>query len=264
MSAHEFDGQKYKKASGMQKNWGRALINDLSLQGDETILDLGCGDGVLTELLARRVPDGQVIGIDASRGMIETAQELAGPNLEFRMMDMTALGFDQRFDVVFSNAALHWVKDQGAVLERVREILNPGGCVAFNFPGEGNCATLSAVLREVIREDALAEAMTDFEWPWCMPSVEAFRGLVESSAFDTCEVWGENADYALPDADAMIAWLDQPALVPFLAHLTPEMGRAFRESVISRMLTRTRQPDGGYFETFRRIQVRASAAERCM
>ena len=81
--AHEFDGKKYAKASAHQKEWGTRLIAELDLQGTERILDLGCGDGALSAQIADLVPDGEVVGIDASRGMIEAARPKARKNLRF-------------------------------------------------------------------------------------------------------------------------------------------------------------------------------------
>ena len=75
MSSYEFDGEKYKKASTHQKEWGNRLISELELKGNEFILDLGCGDGVLSERIARLVPEGIVTGIDASSGMIKSAKK---------------------------------------------------------------------------------------------------------------------------------------------------------------------------------------------
>ena len=72
--AHEFDGKKYEKASAHQKEWGAKLISELSLKGNERVLDLGCGDGVNTALIAEALPNGEVVGIDASKGMIDTAK----------------------------------------------------------------------------------------------------------------------------------------------------------------------------------------------
>jgi len=77
MHTFEFDGEKYKKASKHQKEWGNSLIGELTLKGHETILDLGCGDGRLTEQLAQLVPNGSVLGIDGSSGMIETAKQFS-------------------------------------------------------------------------------------------------------------------------------------------------------------------------------------------
>ena len=75
MGNFEFDGQKYKNASTHQKEWGTRIISELNLKGTERILDLGCGDGVLTKLLAEKVPEGKVLGVDASIGMLDTAKE---------------------------------------------------------------------------------------------------------------------------------------------------------------------------------------------
>ena len=74
MTVYEFDGKKYQQASKHQKEWGSALIESLHFRGDESILDLGCGDGVLTEKLAVMVPNGKVLGIDASSDMLKTAR----------------------------------------------------------------------------------------------------------------------------------------------------------------------------------------------
>lgn len=75
MKAYEFDGEKYKAASLHQREWGTSLISQLSLRGNEKILDLGCGDGSLTEQLSLLVPNGKVLGIDTSMGMINTAKK---------------------------------------------------------------------------------------------------------------------------------------------------------------------------------------------
>ena len=104
----EFDGNKYKEASIHQKEWGAKVIMDLPLKGCEKLLDLGCGDGVLTAKIAALLPQGRVLGIDASHGMIQTANEQKANNLAFQQMDINELPFDSEFDIVFSNAALHW------------------------------------------------------------------------------------------------------------------------------------------------------------
>jgi trans-aconitate methyltransferase len=105
--------------------------------------------------------------------------------------------------------------------------------------------------------EEFAADFAGFDWPWYMPSVEECPALMEASGMDKGRVWGENADRYFPDAGAMIKWIDQPSLVPFLAHL-PDMARPrFREYVIRRMIELTRQADGRCFETFRRINVSA-------
>jgi trans-aconitate 2-methyltransferase len=130
---HEFDGEKYEKASAHQREWGMRLIRELDLQGPERILDLGCGDGALSAHMADLVPHGEVVGIDASRGMIEAARSKERKNLWFLLMDINELNYTERFDVVFSNAALHWIKDHKRLLRNVSHALCKGGRLRFNF-----------------------------------------------------------------------------------------------------------------------------------
>ncbi len=254
---HEFDGEKYAKASAHQKQWGSRLIDELELRGDERVLDLGCGDGALTVQLAERVLQGRVLGIDASQGMIHAARLHRRDNLAFERMDVNDLCFEDEFDVVFSNATLHWVKDHEALLANVHRSLVDGGIARFNFAAEGNCAHFFKVVREVMARDAYAGPFASFEWPWTMPSVEAYQALLGRFRFSRSRVWGENADRTFPDAEALIGWIDQPSLVPFLEHVERSDRARFRDAVVERMLEETGVGDGTYFETFRRINVHA-------
>src|SRR5260370_36046982 len=84
---------------------------DIEREGFERILDLGCGDGEHSGRLALRVPKGFVLGIDSSLSMISAALTCARTNLAFRLQDINQLDYEQEFDVIFSNSALHWVKE---------------------------------------------------------------------------------------------------------------------------------------------------------
>lgn len=254
---HEFDGSRYENASCHQKEWGTKLIAELDFQGTERVLDLGCGDGTLAAQLAELVPDGEVVGIDASSGMIEAALPKTRNNLRFRRMDINKLDCAEQFDVVFSNATLHWIKDHRRLLRNVYRALRAGGRVRFNFAGDGNCANFLSVVRKEMSADPFAGYFADFNWPWYLPSVNEYSVLVDASWFLGGRVWGECADRYFPDAEAMIRWIDQPSLVPFLAHLPESQRKAFRDHVVEEMIAQTRQTDGRCFETFRRINVSA-------
>jgi trans-aconitate 2-methyltransferase len=254
---HEFDGRKYEQASAHQKEWGTALIAELDFQGTEHVLDLGCGDGALTARMAELLPQGQVVGIDSSRGMIAAAQPKAKHNLRFVLMDINDLDFSEEFDVIFSNATLHWIKDHRHLYKNVCRLLYPGGRVRFNFGGAGNCMHFLKVIREAMTQPAFSSFFVGFEWPWYMPAVEEYTALVEVSGLHDVHVWGENADRFFADAAAIIRWIDQPSIVPFLSRVTEEQKKDFRDYVVRRMIEETRQPDGRCFESFRRINVSA-------
>lgn len=251
----EFDGEKYKQASTHQKQWGTQIIMDLSLKGCEKVLDLGCGDGVLTAKLAMLLPQGWVLGIDASQGMIQTARAQAYNNLRFQQMDINELQFDNDFDIVFSNAALHWVKDHHRLMKNVYKALRPEGVLRFNFAGDGNCSNFFRVMKEVMGLSPYKDCFKDFDWPWYMPEISDYEILVKGSPFREIKVWEENADRHFSTADEIIRWIDQPSLVPFLTYVKDTNQQEFRDLVVEKMLKATSSNDGTYFETFRRINV---------
>ena len=180
----EFDGGKYKRASEHQKSWGKKLISELEFKGGERILDLGCGDGVLTAEIAKLVPDGFVLGIDASESMIATARkDYAGANVRFELLDINAIDFESEFDLIFSNATLHWVKDHSKLLKNVFKALKSRGAARFQFAGDGNCSNLIKILKEVMSAKEYVSYFSEFDWPWYMPAVDEYRALLDEVPF---------------------------------------------------------------------------------
>lgn len=255
--SHEFDGKKYEQASAHQKEWGSTVVAKFSLTGNERVLDLGCGDGAITTQIADLLPRGEVVGIDASQGMIDVACERKRRNLSFRLKDINNLDFIDEFDLIFSNAALHWIKDHKGLLRNTRRALRNGGKIRFNFAGDGNCSHFFRVVREAMAKERFRQYFHDFEWPWYMPAVTEYEATVKQSGLRNIKVWGENADRYFPDTQTMVNWVDQPSLVPFLAMIADADKETFRNFVIDRMVAETTQDDGKCFETFRRINVSA-------
>jgi trans-aconitate methyltransferase len=252
---HEFDGKKYEKASAHQKEWGAKLISELALRGNERVLDLGCGDGVNTALIAKALPSGEVVGIDASKGMIDTAKPKEKANLHFVLMDIDEITFEDEFDVIYSNATLHWVKDHHLLLKNVFKALRDGGLLRFNFAADGNCSHFFKVIRKAMGKEKFSRFFSDFSWPWYMPKVDEYTQLISQSELKDAKVWGENTDRYFPDTGTMIGWVDQPSLVPFLTYVPESYKADFREYVVGEMVRETKQADGKCFETFRRINL---------
>lgn len=257
MKTYEFDGEKYKAASSPQKEWGQSLISAIKLQGNEIILDLGCGDGRLTEQLALLVPNGKVIGIDASVGMIKTAKQIHRDNLNFLLMDMNDLRFSNAFDVIFSNAALHWVKDHQRLLQNSYEALKTGGSLVWDFGCHGNCSHFLEVIQEKIADSHYIDFFKGFEMPWFMPQKSYYEELIANTGFSHVTITEVNRDRYFSTADDMVKWIDQPCIVPFIECIPAALKNTFRKEVIAEMLEKTQQPDGTCFETFRRLQIYA-------
>jgi trans-aconitate methyltransferase len=187
--------------------------------------------------------------------MIDTARKHAAGNLDFALQDINAIDFKDDFDLVFSNATLHWVKDHRRMLRNVYRALRKGGAVRFSFAAAGNCSHFFQVVRNATALPAYRSHFRSFNWPWFMPTAEEYQDLMHRSEFSEVRVWLENADHWFPDAEAMIRWVDQPSLVPFLTCLDEAGRRPFRDFVVEQMVRETAQDDGRCFETFRRINV---------
>lgn len=257
MEIFEFDGKKYKLASKHQKEWGQELISELSFTGNETILDLGCGDGILTEQLSYFVPHGKVVGIDASINMIQTAKTLCKNNLNFIYMNINEINFENEFDFIFSNAALHWVKDHKQLLKNVYKALKTHGILLWDFGGSGNCFYFIDIIQKKISENKYKKFFENFEWPWFMPSKSQYEKLISSVGFSVYTITEVNRDRYFSTASEIIKWIDQPSIVPFIKYIPDEKKEEFRQEVIEELLKKTRQPNDTYFETFRRIKVYA-------
>jgi len=181
----EWDPGDYSVNSAAQFASARELINWLNLKGAESILDIGCGDGKITAQIANLVPAGTVTGIDASRPMIEFAlakfPEASHPNLHFAVMGAQEITFENQFDIVFSNAALHWVPDHGPVLSGIRRCLKPGGKMNVQMAGKGTLAQLIKAFVAVLSDPHWRGNFGGFKAPHGFYEPEPYRQWVKDA-----------------------------------------------------------------------------------
>ncbi len=172
--AQRWDPERYRRNAAFVPAYGAPLIAFLAPKAGERVLDLGCGEGALTVKLAECA---SVVGVDASPAQVEAAR---ARGLDARVMDAAALAFDREFDAVFSNAALHWVKDLDAVFAGVHRALKPGGRFACEMGGEGNVATVRAALDRALRRRGIDPGAAD---PWRFLGEDEARMLLARAGF---------------------------------------------------------------------------------
>lgn len=146
-SEKRWDASAYDSKHSFVWKYGKEVLELLAPREGERILDLGCGTGHLTNQIAAR--GATVIGLDKSTAMIERARALY-PDLRFEAGDATSFRFDEPLDAVFSNAAIHWMKDQDGVADSIWRALKPGGRFVAEFGGKGNIQKLRSALHEVL------------------------------------------------------------------------------------------------------------------
>lgn len=202
---------QYQTHTGFVPILGAPVIDLLAPKPGERILDLGCGDGILTETLQQAGAD--VIGVDASVDMIEAA---AARGLEVRVLDAEHLDFSGEFDAVFSNAALHWMLNPDAVIAGIGQALKAGGRFVGEFGGHGNVAAITVALVAVLNSRGVDGVGAI---PWYFPTPSAYREKLERHGFEVQVIDLIPRPTSLPTD--MSGWLQTMAGV-FFAALSPD------------------------------------------
>ena len=182
-----WNAEDYADHSTAQFTWAREMIGKLNLLGSESVLDIGCGDGKVTALIASSLAAGTVTGIDSSASMIALAQRRFPsslyPNLSFVQADASMLSFADQFELAFSNAALHWIPDQGPVLQGVRAALKSSGRIFFQMGGRGNARDVIDTANRCIREGRWRCYFSGFSFPYHFFSPEEYEVLLREAGF---------------------------------------------------------------------------------
>ncbi|GAB5376196.1 MAG: class I SAM-dependent methyltransferase [Acuticoccus sp.] len=165
----------YEKNARFVSDLGRGVFDLLAPRKGERILDLGCGDGVLTEEIA--ATGALVEGIDHSTDFVASAR---ARGLDAHLGDGEALAFDRQFDAVFCNAALHWMTNGERVIDGVFRALKPGGRFAAEFGGHGNIASIITALVGLGRQHGIDPALAH---PWFFPTPQEYAEMLEARGF---------------------------------------------------------------------------------
>ncbi|WGS84054.1 class I SAM-dependent methyltransferase [Methylomonas sp. UP202] len=211
MHHYQWNAEDYRQNSSAQQQWAQELIAKLNLTGTETVLDVGCGDGKVTAEIASHLPHGQVIGIDNSEAMIALAKREYPANryanLLFQRMDARELKFSGRFDVVFSNAVLHWIDDHIPVIAGMYQSLKPGGRVLLQMGARNGMSEFMAALEQVLTLPQWRDYFAGFSCPYGFKSVEDYQTWLPAAGFaiKRLELIEKHAVHS--DAEAFKGWI---------------------------------------------------------
>jgi len=237
--------EAYARNAAFVPELGRAVVDLLAPQPGERILDLGCGDGALTEALV--AAGAKVVGVDASPDMVAAAK---ARGIDARVIDGQTLAYEDAFDAVFSNAALHWMLDPPAVARGVFRALKPDGRFVGEQGGVGNIATLRGALRDVLTERGYALPADDPQW---YASPAEFRAVYEAAGFERVEAWLIDRPTPLPSGAA--DWY-RTFRAGFLA--AAQVPEAELDAIVSeaeaRAAPKLRRPDGRWIADYVRLR----------
>lgn len=200
------------------------LLARVALQAPRSVVDLGCGPGNSTELLAKRFPAARIAGCDTSAAMLAAARKRL-PSLSFEQRDIAEWTAVEPVDLIFANASLQWVPDHLRLIPRLLEALAPGGTLAVQMPDNLDEPS-HALMRETALEPRFSTLIGD-------PNRLRSRILSEQLYYDSIapladvDIWRTTYYHSLDRAADIVQWLRSTGLRPFLEPLTPELQRLF-------------------------------------
>jgi SAM-dependent methyltransferase len=247
-AAVTWDPGAYRRAGAFVPRLGRELIELLAPQPDEQVLDLACGDGSLTEILA--AGGARVTGVDLSPAMVAAAR---ARGIDARVADGTRLPFEEEFDAVFSNAALHWMHPLDDVLAGVRRSLRTGGRFVAECGGHGNLAAIRVAIAAVLARHGLDAPAP---YPWHFPTAGEMAQRLQRHGFAV-----RSLDYfARPTVldGPMRDWLGFFAR-PFIADIDPTRLPAVLDEIVGLLSPCLRDETGTWTADYIRLRFAAIA-----
>lgn len=257
---YRWNADGYAQHSQGQERWARELLAEISLQANEQVLDVGCGDGRITASIAAQIPQGRVTGVDLSPDMIAHAQRHFAnvANLSFRQMNASELTFDHEFTLVFSNAALHWVRHHQPVLAGVSRALRTGGRFIAQMGGAGNGAGMIAAFESIAALPRWREYFSGFSSTYGFHHPDDYARWLQAVGLHVqqCELIDKDMLHA--DQVAFTGWI-RTAWHPYTSPI-PEVQRELfiREVVAQYLQTHGTDARGQVRVRMVRLQVRAT------
>src|SRR5947199_10529314 len=249
-STQEWNAEQYAKNARFVSDLGQAVLDLLNPQPGERILDLGCGDGALTERLV--AAGANVVGVDSSADMVRAAKDRG---LDARVVDGYTLEFDSEFDAVFSNAAMHWMKrDPDAVVAGAYRALKCGGRFAAEMGGHGCVAAIVVALCATLENYSVSNPASLI--PWYFPTPEEYRLRLERAGFRVEYIALIPRPTPLPTG--MRGWLETFA-IPFTKSVPAEKRSAFLDEATERLRPALCDEQGRWTADYMRLRFLATA-----
>ncbi len=259
---YTWNATDYSLHSTAQQQWATELIPKLQLIGSEALLDIGCGDGKITAQIAQCLPRGCVVGVDNSEEMIKLARSkftrTTYPNLSFDAMDARQLTFHERFDRVFSNAALHWIIDHRPILAGIRQSLKPGGRMLLQMGGKGNACSTLAIMDELMAEERWSRFFTGFTFPYGFYTPSEYMKWVDDAGLVPERAELLKKDMMLKGEEGLAGWV-RTTWLPYTERLPIELRDEFVNEIANRYIgTHALDAEGYVHMAMVRLEVEAT------
>jgi trans-aconitate methyltransferase len=232
----EWNAAAYHKVSGPQTSWGQKVLDRLTVNGDECVIDAGCGSGRLTGELMERLPRGRIVALDRSWNMLITARAnlrpAFGDRVGFVQVALPQMPFVGSVDLVFSTATFHWVRDHESLFRNIYRTLKPGGRLVAQCGGGPNLAHARSLADQVMQRPAFASHFASWAAPWEYASAETTAERLRLAGFEDVVTSIEPATTGFSTESDYREFVSTVIVHPHMAMLpTAELKQAFLDEV---------------------------------
>lgn len=259
--SYQWDAKDYASHSQAQQGWAQELLSRLQLVGNESLLDIGCGDGKVTAEIACFLKEGKVVGIDTSEEMLALAKDKypqsSYPNVSFHKEDACTMSFSEEFDVIFSNAALHWVIDHKPVLHGIHQSLKPGGRVIVQMGGKGNASQVVNVIDDVMKREQWQEYFENFIFPYGFYSPDEYAPWLRDAGFEIISLELKPKDMIHQSQEEFAGWF-RTTWLPYIHQIPEPLRNEFIDLVVDEYCQTARDKDGRINTLMQRLEFVAA------
>jgi trans-aconitate 2-methyltransferase len=235
-----WDARTYDQVSRLvQYRWGQQVLKWRKWRGDEIVIDAGCGSGLLTKQLAKKVPRGKVYAVDIDSNMIKQAKKNLQffDNVEIIQSSFTDIRIPRKVDVIFSNSAVHWIQDHRKAFQEFWMLLKPmndinkissnnnsntgsSGQLLIQCGGHGNLQKIITILERITHLDQFKEHFTDWKQPWYFPKLDDTYKLLQQTGYVNTRVFSSSDHVILPNRRVYSKFVKTVVIKSYLDHLS--------------------------------------------
>jgi trans-aconitate 2-methyltransferase len=255
MSKDSWNPSQYERFRNERSQPFFDLMTMVESHPDMRVVDLGCGTGELTRLLHNHLHATETLGIDSSAAMLAKSEAFAGEGLRFEQQNISDFAADHRYDLVFSNAALHWAADHEELLGRLTAALAEGGQMAVQVPANNDHPS-HTIAAELASESPFHEAMNDYKREWPVLKPEEYASLLYRLGYREQQVRLQVYGHVLRSREEVIEWVKGTLLTDYEKRMPADLYTEFLERYRERLLAAL-EDSSPYFYPFKRILFRA-------
>jgi trans-aconitate methyltransferase len=246
----DWDATTYDRISDVQESWGHEVLERRNWKGNEIVLDAGCSSGRITKIISTKVQKGKVFAVDFDSSMITVAKENLAEtsNIQYKKADLSQIDLQEKVDVVFSNAVLHWILNHRKVFEHFWQVLKPNDELLIQCGEYGEFAKILPIFNKVRKSNKFYNYFCNdkgediWKEPWYFAKKEDTEKMLQEIGFSSIQVFLENKEYEFHNKEEYFLFIKTVILQPYLKYLPNEtLKEKFAKSVIQEIETNAKK-----------------------